>query len=126
MRWFDLKYRTMNIQNPYLFVRCCLVRFVHLEYAIIVPAAAVPVGIVLQLTQSLRYIRCGARTDATEAHRTFAGVLPEWTRFAQIHAIETKVVFEQKTPQTRKDFVVVEIVHRVHRAAAIVDGAFQL
>lgn len=80
----------------------------------------------IHFAQTRRNVFVLARTDATETHRALAVILPERTLLVEVGFVKSKIVFDQKTAESRIDFVVVEIVHRVDGATAIVNGAFEL
>lgn len=76
--------------------------------------------------QTFRYVFLFACAHTARFQGTFAVVRPEWTLLSQIHFVETKEIFVQQAPQSRIDFVVVEVVNGVHIAATIIDRTFEL
>lgn len=61
-----------------------------------------------------------------EAHRTATVIRPEGALLPQVHLVEAEEVLHQQTLQSRIDFHVVKVIHRVHIAAAVVYRSLQL
>lgn len=76
--------------------------------------------------QARRNVFFLAMLYVTKAHRALAVVDPERTFLRQVHLVVAEEVFDQNAAQPWIDFYVVVIVHGVHVATTIVDGALQL
>lgn len=62
----------------------------------------------------------------TETNRTATVVRPEGALLLQVHLVEAKEVLYEQTLQPGIDLHVVEVVHGVHIAAAVVYRSLQL